>query len=362
MIRINWHRIGWVLGIALLAASCGSGDGSSSDGTSDEQTATEVSVDTSIFTATQTETAVGTGTDTETETITQTSVITQTETETETETQTSQEDEDFNLPTEDEEEVTFDPPEDMVLISAIFSESFVMGSQEIDDAQPEHRVLLTEDYYISEDEVTVAEYRSFVEATGYAEPVTNCIGTPIWQQSEVESHPVNCVSWDDTQEFIDWKNEEVSNSQGLEYRLCTEAEWEMAARASSTGHWSCGSDPICVPDVAWYLDNSEGVTQAVQGKTANDWGLYDVHGNVSEWVQDWYQTDYYEESPESNPTGPATGVLKVHRGGHYHISEDGLRSAMRFSSAPGSRLAEIGFRLCASVIEIDPAENPRQLN
>jgi formylglycine-generating enzyme required for sulfatase activity len=129
------------------------------------------------------------------------------------------------------------------------------------------------------------------------------------------------------------------------YRLPTEAEWEYACRAGTTGRWSCGDDPAQLTKHAWLKPNANKTTQPVKQKSANPWGLYDMHGNVVEWVTDWFDKDYYAVSPAEDPTGPATGTQRVLRGGSWFHHPDGCRCTDRTRANPGIHSQYFGFRV-----------------
>jgi formylglycine-generating enzyme required for sulfatase activity len=154
--------------------------------------------------------------------------------------------------------------------------------------------------------------------------------------------PVDSVSWDDVQEFISRVNQA---NEGMNYRLPTEAEWEYAARAGTTGDWGGTGN---VDEMAWHLGNGRSRTHPVGLKEANAWGLHDMHGNVSEWVQDWYDWEYYKASPAIDPTGPATGTQRVLRGGDITSIAYQARSAWRGLLEPTARSYRAGFRLVKS--------------
>jgi len=130
------------------------------------------------------------------------------------------------------------------------------------------------------------------------------------------------------------------NSQtGQSYRLCTEAEWEYAARAGTETKWYCGNDESCLDNIAWYSYNSERKTHPVGTKSSNAWGLYDMSGNVYEWVKDWF--DYYSSNSVTDPAGPVSGSYRVLRGARL------CRSAHRSNgSSPSHASSHLGFRLC----------------
>jgi formylglycine-generating enzyme required for sulfatase activity len=130
------------------------------------------------------------------------------------------------------------------------------------------------------------------------------------------------------------------------YRLPTEAAWEYAARAGTTTAYSFGNDPAELARHAWYGENFDtGGTHPVGQKAPNPWGLYDVHGNAWEWVQDWFAPGYYSQSPVADPTGPETGTVRVVRGGSWHATASSWRTSFRRDYDPDYRGISIGFRV-----------------
>jgi formylglycine-generating enzyme required for sulfatase activity len=143
------------------------------------------------------------------------------------------------------------------------------------------------------------------------------------------------------------------------YRLPTEAEWEYACRAGTESDYSFGSDARKLGDVAWFIDNAAKKTHPVGKKKANQWGLFDMHGNVAEWCNDVFDKDYYQSSPDKNPRGPADGKENVLRGGSWKSPADAARSAYRLGETPGFSDAclardAIGFR-CVRRAPASPA-------
>src|ERR1043165_6748901 len=124
------------------------------------------------------------------------------------------------------------------------------------------------------------------------------------------------------------------NFQADGYLLPTEAEWEYACRAGSTGKYCFGDNESELPKYAWFKPGSMGKTQPVGTKEANRFGLFDMHGNVWQWCNDWYSPTYYGESPKDNPHGPEAGKERVLRGGAWDSPPDKCRAAYRTKEAP----------------------------
>jgi formylglycine-generating enzyme required for sulfatase activity len=162
------------------------------------------------------------------------------------------------------------------------------------------------------------------------------------------SNPVERVSWDDAQVFIQKLNQKEG---GNKYRLPTEAEWEHAARAGTTTEYFFGDDPAALGQYAWFDKNSQGTTHPVGEKKPNPWGLYDIYGNVWEWMADWYEErkeDWFKAGAVTDPTGPASGSFRVNRGGSWYDSAEVCRPADRFIRTPDNRFNYLGFRLAFS--------------
>jgi formylglycine-generating enzyme required for sulfatase activity len=205
----------------------------------------------------------------------------------------------------------------------------MMGSNNgADDQKPMHRVTISEAFYMGKYEVTQAQWHAVMgnNPSNFKRCGGNC--------------PVENVSWFDAQDFVNKLNEA---NDGLKYRLPSEAEWEYACRAGTTGDYY-GQD---VNEIGWYADNSGKKTRPVGGKQPNAFGLYDMSGNVWEWCSDWYDENYYASSPATDPRGPGNGQYRVLRGGSWAYDAPLLRSASRDWLAPAFGLSAFGFRVVA---------------
>ncbi len=156
--------------------------------------------------------------------------------------------------------------------------------------------------------------------------------------------PVEQVSWVEAQNFIS----RLNAMTGRNFRMLSEAEWEYAARSGGKHELYAGGDDIGV--LAWYGGNAGSSSHPVGTRQANGLGIYDMSGNVGEWVQGWYDGEYYKVSPGSNPVGPAGGCYgRVIRGGGWNIDAGLVRSANRDRYEPTNRFAAVGFRLAYSI-------------
>ena len=221
--------------------------------------------------------------------------------------------------------------------------SFSMGSAQGNaDEQPVHQVRISRSFEMSKFEVTQGQWESVMidphasRATVKAPDGVEVSSTP--SHFKGKSRPVENVSWDDLQLFLTRLNERDSAHL---FRLPTEAEWEYACNAGRTGDDAKNN----LDSMAWHKANSDSQTQPVGLKQPNAWGLYDMLGNVAEWVQDWYGWDYYRLSPKQDPPGPSSGSYRVYRGGGWFDDPLYCRAAFRGFESPNSRLRNVGFRL-----------------
>ena len=199
------------------------------------------------------------------------------------------------------------------------------GSDAYDDEYPVHSVTLS-DYYIGQTEVTQELWEAVMGSN------------PSYFEGD-NQYPVENVSWNDCQEFI----EKLNRLTGKNFRLPTEAEWEYAARGGnkSKGYKYSGSNDADA--VAWYYDNSGSKTHPVATKQSNELGLYDMSGNVWEWCQDWYGK--YSSHSQSNPKGANTGSIRVLRGGSWFFKARSVRVSNRIINTPDYRNTNDGLRL-----------------
>ncbi len=288
----------------------------------------------------------------------------------------------------------FTPLDDKLLTSTIGMKlklipagEFLMGSDASDpDASDnekangkKHRVHITKPFYMGTTEVTVGQFRQFVEKTNFktdaekdgkggygwndAKKTSEQDPKYTWRSPgfpQTDEHPVTNVSWNDAVAFCDW----LSKEEGQTYRLPTEAEWEYCCRASQATRFCSGDDPETLakvgnvadatvresfPNWSWTIKARDGYvfTAPVGHFQANAFGLFDMHGNVWEWCADWYDEFYYAKlpSPALNPQNLTQAPLRVRRGGSWYIDPRSCRSAFRSRYAPSYRSVNLGFRV-----------------
>jgi len=246
------------------------------------------------------------------------------------------------------------------------------------DEQPSHRVRITKPFRLGATEVTIGQYRRFVEATRYVTETERFGGGnsgktdetarekkhALWQTPGyrvTDDSPVTQITWNDMVAFCNWLSERekrtacyrlddrmthqlVTAADG--YRLPTEAEWEYCCRAGTLTQYWFGDDRRELANQAWFEDNADHVgAQPVRKKPANPFGLYDMAGNVWERCQDWHDAKWYARSPLEDPQGPESGGTKVVRGGAWHYFDLHCRSAYRNHYKLVSRTGNTGFRV-----------------
>jgi formylglycine-generating enzyme len=243
---------------------------------------------------------------------------------------------------------------------------------------PRHPVRITRPYYLGVFEVTRTQFAEFVRQSGYLTDAERDgqggwgydptkakdryvlkagFNWRYWGVNQSDSSPATNISWNDAQAFCQW----LSDKESQRYRLPTEAEWEYACRAGTTGRYYSGNNPedlVRVGNVgdANYkqyfptfiaLRSADGFafTSPVGRFRPNAFGLYDMHGNTWEWCSDWFSDSYYANSPREDPTGAEIGVRRVIRGGGWGTLAAHSRSSSRFAYGPTYRDADAGFRV-----------------
>jgi|GEM_PF-2036468 len=219
--------------------------------------------------------------------------------------------------------------------------SFLMGAPAGEPGRDSHegpqRRVSVPSFAAGKYEVTWAEYGRCVSAGGCAAVEDDGFGKG--------SRPVTNVSWTNAQNYVSW----LSRETGKSYRLLTEAEWEYAARAGSASRWSFGDNQESLGEYAWYSSNSASATHAVGTKAANNFGLHDMHGNVSELVEDCgtrYSTGHFSDGRAFSPTSCSS---RVNRGGSWGSDAQGLRSARRDWDFAMNWYIDLGFRVARTL-------------
>ncbi len=213
--------------------------------------------------------------------------------------------------------------------------TFLMGSNldpgySSTSEAPVHTVTIGEDFFLGRYEITQNQWYAVMGKF------------PDTQSPSGLDYPVIYVSWNDAQEFV-----MRLNTLGIgTFRLPTEAEWEYACRAGSTTRWCFGDDPALLADYAWYsANNTPSGAKVVGQKLPNAFGLYDMHGNVREWVQDWYHSSYTGAPADGSAWEDPVGSTRVLRGGACNASAVACRSASRYSRTPDRRYSYYGLRV-----------------
>lgn len=209
--------------------------------------------------------------------------------------------------------------------------SFYMGSPEEESGrrsdETRHFVALTNGFEMQTSEVTQEQWVSLMNHNP--------------SKNKGDNNPVENVTWYEVQVFLGMLN---FQNDGYVYRLPTEAEWEFAARGGTSTAYHFANDAALLNGYAWYGVNSSASTHPVKMKLPNQFGLFDMHGNVHEWVNDFYG-EYPQDEVTTDPKGPESGKDRTIRGGGFADVDLHVRSAFRFQADPGTRYHYLGFRL-----------------
>ncbi|MBI1311729.1 SUMF1/EgtB/PvdO family nonheme iron enzyme [bacterium] len=234
----------------------------------------------------------------------------------------------------------------------------------IQSGGPQHLVTLTQPVYLGVYEVTQIEYEQ-VMGTNPSHFTPMGIGKDLVAGIDTTTHPVEMVSWNDAAEFCAKLSQQekfkpyyfragetITPLDGTGYRLPSEAEWEFACRAGTITKYWVGDKYDDLMRAGWFGENSGGRTHSVGELKGNPFELYDVHGNVFEWVDDWWDTTYrarLDDKLTLNPTGSSTGAFRVVRGGEWYFDGSNCRSSRRYVGAPDWRWSRTGFRVSLPV-------------
>lgn len=229
---------------------------------------------------------------------------------------------------------------------------FSMGSPEFSsDAHqsesPPHQVTISKAFYIGETELTQHQWKAVMGTSPWAGKAAHSDWNGESPVNEGPNYPATYIAWDDASDYC----RRLSEKEGRNYRLPSEAEWEYACRGGSANAYSFGDSESLLPNYAWFDMNAKLVGEdrahLVRQKQSNGFGLCDMHGNVYEWCSDWYGENYYVNSPLVDPKGPASGGNRVARGGSWRRAASSSRSASRGSNSPSLRFSISGFRIVA---------------
>ncbi len=223
---------------------------------------------------------------------------------------------------------------------------------------PRHTVQISKPFFLGVVPVTQHEYRKVMSGKSPSHFSEFGVHENLLRGVDTNDFPVEHVSWFDAVEFCNKlsrsskltpyylnRRSRVSVLGGNGYRLPTEAEWEYACRAGCSDLYCFGNNDSELNEFAWYDHNSGGTTHPVGAKKPNDFGLYDMHGNVLEWTADWFGQGYYQHSQPIDPPGPDTGTLRVIRGGLWSQNSAVCRSACRSRFSPSFSSHYVGIRV-----------------
>jgi formylglycine-generating enzyme len=265
------------------------------------------------------------------------------------------------------------PKREMDWLRLRFKKTWREGHKQwFQDELPLHPVRISQPFYMAASEITVGQFRQFVRDSGYKTDAEKGDGGMIWSKSEArwvpkkemkwdavpwhisEDQPVVFVSWNDAQAFCKW----LSNKEKRTYRLPTEAEWEMCCRGGKVWvrfPWgdrmpgdrdtNFGDGDPKLPESLTTIDDGYRQVAPVGSFPANGFGLFDMSGNVMEWVSDYYDRNYYQDSPLNDPQGPSVGSGRVNKGGNWLASPADDRCAFRGFSGETMSFWNLGFRV-----------------
>jgi formylglycine-generating enzyme required for sulfatase activity len=219
-------------------------------------------------------------------------------------------------------------PRDQAIYVFVSGGDFLMGSTIEQDEQPEHSVTV-DSFWISQTEVTNAQYARCVDDDGCTPPHNNH-----WRNPTFANYPVTHVDWDQANSYANWVGGD----------LPTEAQWEKAARGTDGRTFPWGNESANAQRLNF--NSPQGpVAVGSYPAGASPYGALDMAGNVEEWVADWYAPAIYTQPARENPIGPAEGLFKVVRGGSFHSTGGGVRSAARDRAVPNTTFDSVGFRV-----------------
>jgi formylglycine-generating enzyme required for sulfatase activity len=219
---------------------------------------------------------------------------------------------------------------ELILIPA---DEFEMGSlseekHRSDYECPMHRVIIKNPYYIGKYPVSQKQWKKIMGKNP--------------SHFKGEDRPVEMVSWNEVQKFVKKLNEKEGTDK---YRLPSEAEWEYACRAGSKTKYYFGNEWSKLNEYAWYAENSGSHTHPIGQKKPNSWGLYDMHGNVWEWVQDKWHENCLNSPADGSAWEDEGNSYRVSRGGSWFCDSDLCRSTSRFKRDPENHISNLGFRI-----------------
>lgn len=237
-------------------------------------------------------------------------------------------------------------PLDMIYVEP---DEFMMGADEtlIEVEKPVHKVKLTKGFWMGKCEVTQRQWCSLMESNP--------------SHFKGDNYPIENISWIDATNFCGRLNQAAKDTgvilSGGKFRLPTEAEWEYACRAGTSGDYAGN-----IEELSWHLRNSEGGTHQVGMKRANPWGFYDMLGNVWEWCWDYFDSAYYANSEMRDPKGPTRGIGRVFRGGAFDTDGQMCRSSVRNAGMEDRYCPMVGLRICCPRITSDDAASVSNIN